>query len=54
MNLKEVSTVDLVEELKKREGIDYIEVAPYECYGAHSEEYSYGDIGPATIIIITD
>ncbi|PEI49928.1 BC1881 family protein [Bacillus toyonensis] len=50
MNLKNVSTKDLSEELEKREGIETIHLGPYE-------EIEVGGIvvdGPAIILINKD
>ena len=55
VNLKSVSTRDLLEELKAREGVQSISVLPYEEYTIEVEVD--GDIygtGPAIILVVTD
>lgn len=46
-DLENVSTRDLVEELKKREGVEVEEYGAYEMYQTEGE-------GPAIILIVTD
>lgn len=47
INLKDVPTWMLVEELKTREGVKVEEYGPYEPYKAEGE-------GPAVILIVED
>ncbi len=47
MNLNEISTYDLVEELKKREGVRAERVAPYE-------DYQLSVNGPVVVLVVTD
>ena len=58
VDLKNVSTRDLVEELKKREGVETCDISLEESYflevdhnGYHD---NYVDEGPAIILIVTD
>lgn len=45
--LEAISTKSLVEELKKREGVEATIVEPYKQHNAHIE-------GPAIVMIVTD
>ena len=54
--LKCYSTKEIFEELKTREGVQSIEVEPYELYQIISKAGSSykEDTGPATILVATD
>lgn len=60
MDLKQVSTKDLFEELKGREGVTEIPVCPYVKYVVHvqadgdDEETRVIDKGPASILVVMD
>lgn len=55
MNLENISTAQLVEELSKREGVEKITVAPYEaCTITVDDKKINDDGGPAVILRITD
>ena len=58
VDLKNVSTRDLVEELKKREGVETCDISLEESYSLevdHNGYYdTYVDEGPAIILIVTD
>ena len=55
VNLKSVSTRDLVEELKTREGVETVEVDPYDEYAVEVEiDTDHRGTGPAIIMIVTD
>lgn len=47
MDIKNISTRDLVEELKTREGVRTIEVDPYS-------PYSVGGTGPVIVLVVED
>lgn len=47
MNLSDFETCDLVEELKKREGVEHRNAEPDSVIDTHVT-------GPATVLIITD
>lgn len=47
MNVKEVTTRDLVEELRKREGVDVRLVGPSETLAVETD-------GPVIVLIVTD
>ena len=47
MNIKEISTRDLVEELKLREGVETREVAPHE-------PFEIKGVGPAVVLVVID
>lgn len=47
MDLSKITTRDLVEELKKREGVNAKQVTPYEDYRVEVN-------GPAVVLLITD
>ena len=54
-NLSKVSTKELVEELRKREGVDSIEVEPYISYEINVEENPpINAEGPAIILNVID
>ena len=55
MNLENISTAQLVEELSKREGVEKITVAPYEaCTITVGDNKVNDDRGPAVILRIAD
>lgn len=55
VNLKSVSTRDLLEELKSREGVEAIKVSPYEDYTIEVElDDDINGSGPAIILVVTD
>lgn len=47
MDIKNISTRDLVEELKSREGVRTLEIDPYK-------PYSVGGTGPAIVLVVED
>ena len=54
-DLTHLSTKELVEELRKREGIAvYTEVAPYAAYTLATEEKIISGSGPVIVIIVED
>lgn len=54
MDLKNVSTKDLVEELSKREGVEKLVVGPYEPYSITVAGQTVNDGGPIVILKIWD
>lgn len=55
MNLKNVSTKELVEELARREGVEKTMVAPYEpCSITVGNQKIYDDGGPLVLLRICD
>ncbi len=54
VNLSEIPTSKLTDELLKREGISSIKVAPYQAYEVCSEDKVIKDVGPAILIVNTD
>lgn len=58
VDLKNVSTRDLVEELKKREGVETCGISLEESYSLEVDHNGYHDTyvdeGPAIILIVTD
>jgi hypothetical protein len=55
VNLKDIPTRDLLEELKKREGVQTVEVDPYDEYAVEVElDVDIRGNGPAVICIVTD
>ncbi len=54
VDLKDVSTKELVEELAKREGVEQIGVAPYEPYSITANGQTISDGGPVVILRIWD
>ena len=54
MDLKDVSTKELVEELAKRKGVEQIGVAPYEPYSIIANGQTISDGGPVVILRIWD
>jgi hypothetical protein len=53
-DLSMVPTYELVEELRKREGVLIKEVAPYEPYGITVGENTETEKGPAIILTVID
>lgn len=54
MDLKNVSTKELVEELASREAVEKIVVEPYEEYSITAGEHKIRDGGPVVILRIWD
>ena len=58
MELNEFSTKELVEELRKREGVKSMNVTPYNSYFVFVdddfEDIEVDETGPAIILIVTD
>ena len=54
MELKDVSTKKLVEELAKREGVELLSVEPYEPYSITAGGRTVSDSGPVVILRIWD
>ncbi|MCH5192146.1 MAG: BC1881 family protein [Oscillospiraceae bacterium] len=54
MDLKNVSTKALVEELASREAVEKITVEPYEPYSITVGEHKISDGGPVVILRIWD
>lgn len=54
MELKNVSTKELVEELEKREGVELLSVEPYEPYSITANGQTIRDGGPVVILRIWD
>ena len=54
LDLSEVPTCELVEELSKREGVDSVAVEPYEAYGIIVGEKTKTEKGPAVILTVID
>lgn len=54
MDLKNVSTMELVKELEKREGVEKIAVNPYEPYLIIANGQTISDEGPVVILKIID
>jgi len=55
INLKDIPTRDLLEELKNREGVQTVEVDPYDEYAVEVEfDVDIRGNGPAVICIVTD
>lgn len=54
MDLSQVSTAALVEELKKREAVETYIVEPYQSYQITVGEQTVSDIGPVVILRIAD
>jgi|LSQX01.1.fsa_nt_gb hypothetical protein len=52
--MKEKSTCSLVSELKQREGVKQIWVAPYEPYAIHVNGEVIEDSGPANLLVVID
>ena len=54
MELKDVSTKKLVEELAKREGVELLSVEPYEPYSIIAGGQTVNGGGPVVILRILD
>ena len=54
MDLKKVSTRELVEELSKREAVETIRVMPYEKYSIEADGKKHDDEGPVVILKVWD
>ena len=54
MNLQEISTAELVEELSKREAVETVVAEPYQAYKITVGEKEISDAGPAVIMRIWD
>lgn len=54
MNLSDISTEKLVEELSKREAVEKIIIEPYQNYKILAENYKLEDSGPVVILRIWD
>lgn len=52
--LANISTKQLVSELKKREGVNYFDILPYSKYQINNESIQIDDIGPAILLIVVD
>lgn len=53
-DLSTVPTCELVEELRKREGVDSVNVEPYEPYSITVGEKTETEKGPAIILTVID
>lgn len=53
-DIKEYTTRELVEELKKREGVEHVQCQPYEDYAISSNTAMLNDTGPAVILVVID
>ena len=53
-DLSAVSTCELVEELRKREGVDSVNVEPYEPYSITVGEKTETEKGPAVLLVVID
>lgn len=54
MDLKKVSTRELVEELSKREAVETVCVKPYEKYSIEANGEKTTDEGPVVILKVWD
>lgn len=54
MNLKNVSTAELVRELSNREGVEKFTVEPYKPYQIIVGEQKISDSGPAVLLRVWD
>ena len=54
MDLKDISTKKLVEELANREAVEKIVIEPYEEYSITTKEQTIKDGGPVVILRIWD
>ncbi|MEA4834994.1 MAG: BC1881 family protein [Anaeromusa sp.] len=52
--LQEISTKDLVAELKKRAGVDHIRVEPHERYAFDANNMHQESTGPVVVLIVSD
>lgn len=53
-DLSAVPTCELVEELRKREGVDSVNVEPYEPYSITIGDKTESEQGPAVLLVIID
>lgn len=54
MDLKNVSTAELVRELSNREGVEKIVVEPYQPYQIIVNEHHISDSGPIVLLQVWD
>lgn len=54
MELKDVSTKELVEELAKREAVELFSAEPYEPYSITAGGQTISNSGPVVILLIRD
>ena len=54
MDMKNVSTAELVQELSHREGVEKIMVAPYQPYQITVGETTISDSGPIVLLRVWD
>ena len=54
MDLKNISTAELVRELSNREGVEEIEVGPYQPYQIIVGETHVSDSGPIALLRVWD
>ena len=54
MDVNEISTKALVEELKNRNGVKEITVEPYKPYHVDCTTHGLNSTGPAVILVVTD
>ena len=54
MELSNISTSELVEELSKREAVEKLMVEPYQAYKITIGEHEISDGGPVVILRIID
>lgn len=54
MDLSNVSTAELVRELSNREGVEEIEVGPYQPYQIIAGEHHISDSGPIVLLQVWD
>lgn len=52
--MDKISTSELVEELKKRDGVSAITADPNEEYSVSTSQHGFRDTGPAVILVVTD
>lgn len=53
-DLSTVPTCELVEELRKREGVDSVNVEPYEPYSITVGNKKATEQGPAVLLVVID
>ncbi len=53
-DINQYKTKELVEELKKRNGIKFIDVNPYEQFKIRTDNYQLSNLGPVKIIAVYD
>lgn len=54
MDLSNISTMELVQELSKREGVEKIAVEPYAPYQISTGEKNISDFGPIVLLRVWD